>query len=164
MLRLGGFRNVLIVAGLVGACFIGINGWFTPETPHLLIILVLIGSGFLRSLFFTSTNALVFSEIDDKEAGQATAISAVAQQISVALGVAMAGVILEAFIYLSGQPLGLPAFSTAFMIVAAITAMGALPFLQLAPDAGSSVSGHGVLRKIRDTSESVSRPEAEVGQ
>ncbi|MDW6023152.1 MFS transporter [Mesorhizobium sp. BAC0120] len=165
MLRLGGFRNVLIVAGLLAASFIGINGLFTPQTPHLLIILVLVGSGFLRSLYFTSTNALVFSEIDDKQASQATAISAVAQQISVALGVAIAGVILEAFIYVTGQPLGLAAFSTSFMIVAAITATGALPFLQLAPDAGSSVSGHGLAREIRNTSGSVSRSEAEgVGQ
>ena len=157
-LRLGGFRNVLIAAALAGAFFIGINGWFTPNTPTLVIIAVLTGAGFLRSLFFTSTNALVFADIDEKDASQATAISAVAQQISVALGVALAGVILEAFTYATGEPLGLPAFSTAFMIVAAVTVFAALPFLRLSPEAGSSVSGHG----IRDTGESVSRSEVGV--
>ncbi len=54
------------------------------------------------------------------------------QQISVALGVAVAGMILEAFTYITGQPLGAPAFSTAFMIVASITALAAIPFMRLA--------------------------------
>ncbi len=155
MLRLGGFRNVLIVAALVASGFIAVNGAFTPATPHLLIIAVLVGSGFLRSLFFTSTNALVFADIDEKDASQATAISAVSQQISVALGVAVAGVILEGYTHVTGEPLGLGAFSTAFMIVAAMTACAALPFLRLAPDAGQSVSGH----RLRNAEE-VTRPEA----
>jgi hypothetical protein len=30
------------------------------------------------------------------------------------------------------------------MIVASITALAAIPFLRLAPDAGSSVSGHAI--------------------
>ena len=111
-----------------------------------MIIAVLIGSGLLRSLFFTSTNALVFADIEDKETSQATSISAVSQQISVALGVAVAGLILEAFTYITGQPLGAPAFSTAFMIVASITALAAIPFVRLAPDAGSSVSGQAIRR------------------
>jgi EmrB/QacA subfamily drug resistance transporter len=147
-LRLGGFRTVLIVAALAASFFIGVNGWFTAFTPTAVIIAVLVGAGFLRSLFFTSTNALVFADIDEKEASQATAISAVTQQISIALGVALAGMILEGFVYLTGQPLGQPAFSTAFVIVAAVTAFAAAPFLVLPADAGSSVSGH---RVIRDT-------------
>ena len=56
---------------------------------------MLVGAGFLRSLFFTSVNALVFAEIDEKDASQATAIAAASQQISVALGVAVGGGILE---------------------------------------------------------------------
>ena len=158
ILRFGGFRNVLIVAALAAAFFIGINGWFTPQTPHLLIICVLVGSGFLRSMFFTASNALVFADIDEKDASQATAISAVSQQISIALGVAMAGVILESFTYITGEPLGLTSFSTAFVIVAATTAFAALPFMWLAADAGRSVSGH----RIRDTGEDIGRSEAGV--
>lgn len=159
-LRLGGFRTVLIVAALAAAFFIGVNGWFTATTPAAVIIAVLIGSGFLRSLFFTSTNALVFADIDEKEASQATAISAVSQQISVALGVAMAGMILEGYTYVTSEPLAPPAFSFAFVIVAVTTAFAAMPFLRLSADAGSSVSGH---RVIRDTSEAATtRSEAGV--
>jgi Na+/melibiose symporter-like transporter len=141
-LRTGGFRRVLVASTLLASLFIALNGLFTPDTPSGVIVAVLLGAGFLRSLFFTSTNALVFAEIDDRAASQATAILAFSQQISIAVGVAVAGVILEGFSYFSGEALGLNAFSTAFVIVAAITSLSALPFSRLAADAGSTVSGH----------------------
>ena len=140
-LRLGGFRNVLIVGALAGAGFIAVNSFFTPLTPGPVILAVLFASGFLRSLFFTSVNALVFADIEEKDAAQATALAAVSQQISIALGVAVAGVVLEAISTLTGEPLGIPAFSIAFLIVAGLTALAAVPFVFLDPDAGASVSG-----------------------
>jgi Na+/melibiose symporter-like transporter len=141
-LRTGGFRTVLVVSALLAPAFIAANAFFTPETPTGLIIAVLLGAGFLRSLFFTSSNALVFAEIDDRDAGQGTAILAFSQQISIALGVAVAGMILEGFSLVTGEALGLDAFTTAFLIIAAITALSAIPFARLARDAGSTVSGH----------------------
>ncbi|MDP3897566.1 MAG: MFS transporter, partial [Mesorhizobium sp.] len=141
VLRAGGFRNVLIGAALAGAAFIAVNAFFTADTRWPVIVAVLFASGFLRSLFFTSVNALVFADIDEKDAGQATALAAASQQISIALGVAVAGGILEATALITGEPLGLQAFTWAFLIVAGLTALAALPFLWLGPDAGSSVSG-----------------------
>lgn len=143
-LRAGGFRNVLTLAAVCGGIFIAANAFFTPQTPPGVIILVLLGAGFMRSLFFTSTNALVFADIEPGDVSQATAIAAVSQQISVALGVAVAGGILEASTFFSGGHLSLASFSAAFLIVAAVTALSVLPFLGLARDAGSSVSGHGL--------------------
>jgi len=84
----------------------------------------------------------VFAEVDDREASQATAILAYLQQISIALGVAAAGLILEGFTLATGEALGLNSFTAAFLIVAAITSAAAFPFLRLAPDAGADVSGH----------------------
>ena len=142
ILRIGGFRTVLVSANVLAGGFIAASGFFTPQTPHAVIIAVLIAAGFMRSLFFTSTNALVFAEIDDEEASQATAIAAASQQISIAIGVAVAGGILEGMALVSGQPVGLGSFSTAFFIVGAITGFAILPFLRLPRDAGSAVSGH----------------------
>ncbi len=141
-LRVGGFRTVLIGAAALSACFIMANALFTPQTPHGAIIAVLIGAGFLRSLFFTSANALVFAEIDEKDASQATAIAAASQQITVAIGVAVGGGILESVHYLTGEPIDRSAFAIAFMLVGTISMLSALPFLALRKDAGSSVSGH----------------------
>ena len=143
VLRAFGFRTVLVFSTLAGAVFIGVNGFFTAETSHVVIIVILFIAGFLRSIFFTSSNTLVFAEIDDREASQATAIAAVSQQTSIALGVAIAGGILEGVTWVSGRPLDASAFSMTFFIVAAMSACSILPFLGLAPTAGSAVSGHG---------------------
>jgi EmrB/QacA subfamily drug resistance transporter len=144
MLRRSGFRSVLIGSAIAGAALIAANALFSPGTPHLVIIVVLIVAGFLRSLFFTATNSLVFADVEDREASQATAISAVSQQISIALGVAVAGMILEAVTYWSGEPLSLSAFTIAFVIIAALTALAAVPYFSMDPAAGSGVSGHKV--------------------
>jgi EmrB/QacA subfamily drug resistance transporter len=146
MLKTGGFRTVLIATVLLAACFVAANGLFTPQTSPAIIIPVLIGAGFLRSLFFTSANALVFADVEDRDASQATAIAAASQQVSIALGVAVGGGILEATAMLTGEPVGLSAFSLAFFIVAGITVLSVIPFLRLSADAGNSVSGH----RLRD--------------
>jgi MFS family permease len=141
-LRFAGFRSVLLVTTLMSALLIAFHGFFAPDTPYAVILVVLVASGLMRSLFFTSANTLVFAEIDDREASQATALSAVTQQISVALGVAIAGLLLEAHGRLTGEALGISAFSWAFFAVGLITATAIVPFLSLAATAGQGVSGH----------------------
>jgi EmrB/QacA subfamily drug resistance transporter len=143
LLRTFGFRAVLIIAAALGAVLMGVNASFTATTPHLLIIAVLVAAGFLRSLFFTSNNALVFADIEDRQAGAATAIAAVSQQVSIALGVALAGLILEAHHLVTGEAIGHAAFATAFVVVGIVAALALLPLLGLSKDAGRSVSGHG---------------------
>jgi hypothetical protein len=96
----------------------------------------------VRSFFFTSVNALSFADIPDADASKATSMSAVLQQISLAMGVAVAGAILEIETSLTGSPLELRDFQIAFMVISAITLLAALPFLTMAKNAGASVSGH----------------------
>ena len=143
-LRFAGFRSVLVVTTLMSALLIGFHGFFAPDTPYAVILVVLVGSGLMRSLFFTSANALVFAEIDHRDASQTTALSAVTQQISVAIGVAVAGLLLEAHGVFTGEALGLSAFSWAFFTVGFITAISVVPFLALTATAGQGVSGHVV--------------------
>ncbi|MBD0415643.1 MFS transporter [Oryzicola mucosus] len=142
LLRWFGFRTVLASASVVSAFLIALNGFFTPETPYTVMIGILFCAGFLRSLFFTSTNALVFSDIDTKETGQATAMAAVAQQTSVAIGVAVGGGALEMFGLLTGQGISMIAFTYSFLTIAAITGLSVFWFLFLPSDAGNTISGH----------------------
>ncbi|WP_159593468.1 MFS transporter [Chelativorans xinjiangense] len=141
-LRVGGFRLILVLAAVLGGALIAVNALFTPATPPGAIIAVLVAAGFFRSLFFTSANALVFAEIGERQASQATAIAAASQQISIALGVAVGAGILEATTYVTGAPLGLDAFANAFVVVAILTMLAALPFIRLPADTGNAVSGH----------------------
>lgn len=142
ILRRVGFRSVLIVASAGSACLIAAYAFFTSETPYLVILTVLFLAGFLRSLFFTSSSTLVFADIDAAQTGQATAISAVSQQITVALGVAVGGGALELWTLFTGEAIGGRSFAFAFLVIAAITALPLLLFARLAPDAGKSISGH----------------------
>ncbi|TPL46126.1 MFS transporter [Mesorhizobium sp. B2-2-4] len=143
--RVVGFRRVLIVGSLVAAASIAVNGLFTPDTPYLLMLAMLLVGGFIRSMFFTGINALAYAEVSAEDTSKATPIAAVFQQLSIALGVAVAGGILEISTSIHGGPLTLPDFHTAFFIVAAISAAASLSFMRLAPDAGNAVSGHGRL-------------------
>ena len=90
-----GFRRVLAVGVLLSAALTASYGLFTPATPAAAMMALLFFGGVLRSVTFTGVNALAFSDVEDADTGQATAINAVAQQVSLATGVAVGGAVLE---------------------------------------------------------------------
>lgn len=141
--RTAGFRRVLTFGVLVAAGSIAINGLFTPDTPYALILAVLLASGFIRSMFFTGINALAYADISEADISKATPIVAVGQQICIALGVALAGGVLEVSTQMHGGALTLTDFHIAFFVVAAVSALAAIWFMRLKPDAGNAVSGYG---------------------
>jgi EmrB/QacA subfamily drug resistance transporter len=146
ILRRFGFRRVLIVNAIVSAGFLASYGLFTPQTPYALVIAALAAGGFFRSLQFTSLNALAFSDIPEDRMSQASTLSAVAQQLSAATGVALAAFVLEAARALRGDAtLQTEDFQAAFFAIAALTVLAALLHLSLPGNAGSAVSGkdHG---------------------
>ena len=139
-----GFPRTLMVTALLGCSFLAINGLFTPAVPHWLLMGALLFGGLTRSFFFTGVNALVFADVDEAHASQATAINAVSQQLSVAAGVAVAGGALEIASNMHGGELVLADFHIAWFVVAAVAICSAIPFMRLPPDAGSDVSGHKI--------------------
>ncbi|CAN5144778.1 MFS transporter [soil metagenome] len=141
-----GFRNVLIFNALVSAVFLAAQGLFTAETSHLVILVVLLIGGFFRSLQFTSLNAIAYSNIEKRDLGRATSFYSVAQQLSLAAGVACAAFALEGSQYFRGATALAPAdFSVAFFVVAAVSALSVFSYLRLSPDAGAEVSGRSVV-------------------
>jgi MFS family permease len=145
ILRRFGFRSVLIVNGLVSAATLAMQGFFTPETSHLLILAVLLAGGFFRSLQFTSLNALSYSDVPQREMGTATSLYSVAQQLSLAGGIVCAASVLEFAQYLRGDStLTVSDFAYAFFAVALISTFSVLSHLKLSPDAGAEVSGRAV--------------------
>jgi len=141
-----GFRTTLLLSAGCAALSIAVNGLFSPATPIALILVILFLGGLVRSMFFTSVNALTFSEIAPETAAQASSFTSAFQQVSIAIGVAVAGGIVEVVSTMNGEVLDLSAFHTAFFVVAAITAFAIIPFLVLPPSAGNAVSGHTLKR------------------
>ncbi|MGB3500891.1 MAG: DHA2 family efflux MFS transporter permease subunit [Mesorhizobium sp.] len=137
-----GFRPVLIFGSLVTAGSIAIMGLFTPSTPVWLMMFIIFAGGFVRSMFFTGVNAFSYAEISARDTSKATPILSVAQQLSIAVGVALAGLILEVQSSIHGGGLTLTDFHIAFYIIAAVSALAAFAFWRLPTDAGSNMSGH----------------------
>ena len=137
-----GFPSVLAICSILGGLQIVSQGFFTADTPAFIMMSVLLIGGLFRSVVFTGSNALGYADIDNSEASQATAIVAVAQQLSIACGVALAGAILELSGLSHAGPLQPLDFQIAFFAVGGLSTVAGLFYLRLPRDAGSDVSGH----------------------
>ncbi len=144
-LRWFGFRQTLIVIGLVSGAFLGASALFTPSTPHWLLLLVLLTGGFFRSLVFTALNAISYADINSPRMSRATSFASVSQQMSGAVGIAVAAICVETIQFGFGDSeLMARDLSLAFVMVAIISSLSVLVFARLKPDAGAAVSGRMV--------------------
>jgi EmrB/QacA subfamily drug resistance transporter len=143
ILKRFGFRNVMIVNGVISAASIAMCAFFTGATPVPLIFVLLLVGGFFQSLQFTSTQAIAYADISNPQMSTATSIASMAQQLSRGFGVAIVAVLLQlSLAWRGGGPLGLVDFQVAFA-GATVLVLSCLAFaLPLAPDAGAEASGH----------------------
>jgi EmrB/QacA subfamily drug resistance transporter len=146
LLRTLGFRTTLAVNALLCGAMIAVKGLFTVWTPYLVIGLVMFTGGFFRSLQFTSLNAIAYADVPAEEVSRATSLYSVAQQLSIALGVAVAALVLDASRQAGSGVLEVADIRLAFFVVAMIVASSALVHLRLGADAGEIVSGRRSMR------------------
>ena len=135
-----GFRNPLVIATAVSTLGLVAMGLYDPATPIPLIISILVFVGFWQSIFWTGSNAFVFADIEDKDAGQANVIAQVSTQLTIALGVALGGGILEASNAIRGGELVLADFHLAFFVIAAVCAISTVLFMRLPRNAGHQLT------------------------
>jgi EmrB/QacA subfamily drug resistance transporter len=142
ILRWFGFRRVLVFDALLSCAFLVSYGFFTSTTPALLMMGLLLFGGFFRSLEFTAINAITYAEMDSVAMSRATSFSAVAQQLSLSLGIAVGAFGIELSQALrGGTHLAIVDFHRAFFLVALASASSVLFFLNLPKDAGSDLTG-----------------------
>ncbi|MEN6544229.1 DHA2 family efflux MFS transporter permease subunit [Parvibaculum sp.] len=142
IIRRFGYRPVLLANTFICAFFMAIYGFFTPQTPHLLIIAILLVGGFFRSLQFTSLNTIAFADIPVPIMSRATTLSAVGQQLSLSFGVGIGALLLHMTLVMSGGAhLTARDFSPAYFVIAAISLGSLLFFWPLPANAGDAVSG-----------------------
>jgi EmrB/QacA subfamily drug resistance transporter len=147
VLRRFGYRNVLMLNGLISAAFLAACATFIPGMPFWAMVAVLLTGGFFRSLQFTSINTIAYAEIEPHQMSRATALFAAAQQLSLSTGVAVGALVVEITLRLKGQPTMTAAdFPPAFLLVGIISAFSALVFARLAPDAGAELADRRVAK------------------
>jgi EmrB/QacA subfamily drug resistance transporter len=143
ILKRFGFRQILVVNGLISAAFFGAIALFSETTSHSLILAVLLTGGFFRSLQFTCLNAIAYAEVEQSDLSRASSFASVVQQISGSMGVAFAAIIIESLQFMRGDLLLKPDdFRIAFAIVSVLVASSVLFHRRLDPKAGADVSGH----------------------
>lgn len=141
IIRAFGFRRVLIVNCVIASAFIAVAAFFTPSTPHLVLMGALLLGGFFRSLQFTSTNALSYADVPAEAMSRATSFASVAQQVAISTGVAVAALVIDAMRAFHGRMhLTLDDFSVAFLVVGAIALCSVFFYIRLPANAGAELA------------------------
>jgi EmrB/QacA subfamily drug resistance transporter len=141
ILRHFGFRRVLMVNTLISATLVAACATFTPGVPFAWIVGVLVVGGFFRSLEFTSLNAIAYADIADRHMSRATSLVAVAQQVSIAVGVAIGALAVDLTLSMRGHTTITAAdFQPAYLAIALIAACAIFVFARMPPDAGAGLS------------------------
>ena len=141
LLRRYGFRQVLLVNGLLSGAAIVACGWLRPD-PAFWPLLVLFITGLTRSMQFTGLNTLGFADLSASQNTSGSSLSSMLVAISTAAGVGLAALVLHLAPPLAGRTtLVLADYRLAFVIVGLLGMVSALRFLKLPHGAGAEVSG-----------------------
>jgi MFS family permease len=142
ILRTFGFRRVMTGAALLTAAFVAGFGSFSAATPVVLIFVILVLYGFVRSIQYTSMNAIAYADVAAPDMSKATSFVSMNQQLSMSVGAAVAGFVLQQMIaWRGGAGLDAADFPPAFAIMAVSAVISALCFLRLGRGAGAEISG-----------------------
>src|SRR5438876_536536 len=141
ILRRYGFRRVLVVNALISAALVAACATFTPGVSFAWIVGVLIVGGFFRSLEFTSLNTIAYADVDNRRMSRATSLVAVAQQVSISVGVAIGALAVDLTLWARGRDTITAAdFQPAYLTVAVIAGCAFFVFARLPADAGAELA------------------------
>lgn len=148
VLRRFGFRDVLIVNGLISVLTILSCELFSPATPPLVIFLALLIGGLFRALQFFSFNTIAYADLTPEQMSGATSFAVMGSQLSNGIGIAIAAICLHLELAIRGATvLSRDDLQGAFFLMAAISFLSMPSCLALARDAGAKISLHGMRGK-----------------
>src|SRR5215510_10616198 len=136
-----GFRRVLVVNALISAMLVAACATFTPGVSFAWIVGVLIVGGFFRSLEFTSLNTIAYADVDNRRMSRATSLVAVAQQVSISVGVAIGALAVDLTLWARGRDTITAAdFQPAYLTIAVIAGCACFVFARMPADAGAELA------------------------
>jgi EmrB/QacA subfamily drug resistance transporter len=142
LIRTFGFRNIMTINAFVSSVFLAACALFTPATPLLLIMILLVVGGFFRSLQFTAINTVAYAEVEPAQMSRATTLVSVNQQLAISAGVAVGAFCVESTMLMRHvSELSAADFAPAFIVVSIISAISTYFFYQMPDDAGHEISG-----------------------
>lgn len=138
-----GFRQVLIINGLMVSAGFAAMALMSQQTPYWLIVMILFISGMNRSLHFTALNTIGFADIEEPQVRDASTLFSVMQQMSRGMGIATAALVLSIAAWLlHGNAEVSPQvadFQLAFWIIAGLALLAIVDVLSLSKNAGTAI-------------------------
>jgi EmrB/QacA subfamily drug resistance transporter len=141
ILRRFGFRRALTANAVISAALVAACATFTPGVSFAWIVGVLIIGGFFRSLEFTSMNTIAYADVDYQRMSRATSLVAVAQQLSISVGVAIGALAVDLTLWARGRSaIRAVDFQPAFVTIAIIAGCACLVFARMPIEAGAELA------------------------
>jgi EmrB/QacA subfamily drug resistance transporter len=141
-IRLIGFRSLLLaMTTLTSLCYMSYS-LFAPTTPHAAMFAAMMFGGLVNSMGMVALQTLGFSEIPKPLMSHATALSTMAQQVSLSFGVVLAASLVSAVAWVHGgdnHHLAARDFSPVFVIIGLTTMISLLYFRRLSPEEGAEL-------------------------
>jgi EmrB/QacA subfamily drug resistance transporter len=143
ILRRFGFRNTLIWNGIVSSLLYATCAAFRGGWPHWALFLVLAICGFSMSLQFTAYNTVAYDDVPSERTAAANSFYTTFQQLMLSFGICTGALALTISKTIAGhEHASVSDYSTAFLIVTAISLIAAPVCLGYSRDAGAAMSGH----------------------
>jgi MFS family permease len=146
LLRRHGLRSLLIHSAWLYALFPLALMLISRETPWLPLGLLLAYGGAIRSLQMTAVSTVMIVDVPGNQVNAATTFSAVSQQVSQALSVALAALIVNVTVWWLGDSttaMRIADFRPALLLATLASLAILYWYLPLPPSTGADVSGHG---------------------
>ena len=142
LLKRYGYRRTLYVNTVLVAILLGMFALLTAQTPWPWMALLNFAYGLVMSLQYTAMNTLAFVDLQPAQAGHASSMTSTAQYLSMSFGIALASMLMSAYVgphrqlaaaYVSG-------FRFSAVVLALLTLVGAFIFTRLRRDRALRVS------------------------
>jgi MFS family permease len=129
-----GFRGVLISNTIILGLLLMLFATIGTATPLWVVVLLALFYGAFTSLQYTSMNTLVYADIPDDKASNASSIASTMQQMSISFGVAAAGLTTAMFIPVSSSSNSaemIRGLHQAFLVLGGFTVLSTVIFHRL---------------------------------
>lgn len=138
VLRRLGYRKTLVGVTIFIGVMIAQFSLQSAALPVWMLILPLFVLGMAMSTQFTSMNTITLADLTDENASSGNSVLAVAQQLSISLGVAVSAAVLRFYEGFDGSNT-VEQFHYTFLTMGALTVVSALVFMLLKPKDGSNM-------------------------
>lgn len=126
-----GYRNVLTTNTILVGLGIASLAAISPSTPLWWQVIHFFLIGIVNSIQFTAMNTVTIKDLTTDDASSGNSLLSVVQQLSMSMGVAIAGAVLNNFIHIYGKTQMLLSFQYTFICLGSITVCASWIFWQL---------------------------------